>query len=302
MTNPKPVPYLDREKAEADEFRERLAQRAKGDYTPPPLRRLKKPRGKLEHHLVIGDSHSHPDMPNHRWEWLGRMVADRGPDVVVDIGDSADMVSLFGVRGGSKKPCWEGRAYWRDVDSYLDGRDRFHANLGGYTPTLHKTLGNHEDRVNQLLDEEPRLRAFVDLRDLQDEQKGWTVHPFGEPVEIGGLLYCHYFQGPGTDKPISGVMPERALIQKLPGSFVRVCGHSHRFGFYEQAEGGPGLHGRKVTSVVCGMYSPLDNPAFKYARTSPNGWRAGILELWVSDGQLIDWRWTSLETIHRLYG
>ena len=45
-------------------------------------------------HLIIGDSHAHPDFNNERFTWLGKLIHDSRPDVVVNIGDMADMASL----------------------------------------------------------------------------------------------------------------------------------------------------------------------------------------------------------------
>ena len=45
-------------------------------------------------HLVIPDSHAMPTHNNDRYEWLGKFIFDIRPDVVIDIGDSADMESL----------------------------------------------------------------------------------------------------------------------------------------------------------------------------------------------------------------
>ena len=42
-------------------------------------------------HLVIGDSHAKPGINNDRYTWAGRLAVDLKPDVIIDIGDWADM-------------------------------------------------------------------------------------------------------------------------------------------------------------------------------------------------------------------
>ena len=44
--------------------------------------------------LVIGDPHAHPDYDNKRFTDLGRFIVKSRPDIVVCIGDMADMPSL----------------------------------------------------------------------------------------------------------------------------------------------------------------------------------------------------------------
>ena len=43
-------------------------------------------------HLVIPDGHAHPDFHNKRAEWLGALIADVKPDVVINIGDVAEAI------------------------------------------------------------------------------------------------------------------------------------------------------------------------------------------------------------------
>jgi len=73
-------------------------------------------------HLIIPDSHAHPDHNNDRFEWLGKLIMDVKPDVVVNIGDMADMPSLSTYDRGTKG--FEGRRYKKDVDSVLDAQER----------------------------------------------------------------------------------------------------------------------------------------------------------------------------------
>ena len=55
--------------------------------------------------LVVPDSHATPGVPNHRYEWLGRLANDQGVDVVVDIGDWFDMNSLNAYDKPGKSGC-----------------------------------------------------------------------------------------------------------------------------------------------------------------------------------------------------
>jgi hypothetical protein len=247
--------------------------------------------------LVIGDAHSHPDVSNDRFTWLANLIADTKPNVVVDIGDSADMASLFGVESGNRLPDFEQRRYREDVDVYLDSRTRLARGTKRVNGVrLVKTQGNHEHRITKWITKEPKLVGHVGLDDLQDAKFGWHLQPFLEPTHIDGVAYCHYWKRPGSDKPIGGRAHQ--LIQKYPGSFSRVWGHTHKFEWYEVQDGcGP----KKITAVNCGMYcDPLDR-AHEWAGTDVHAWRAGILVLQVHRGQILGHRWYDFHELKENY-
>ncbi|MBK25957.1 MAG: hypothetical protein CME70_18290 [Halobacteriovorax sp.] len=292
--------HLDSEINQAEDFAERTKLRIKEGFEAKPLRRMKKPRVKPELHMVIGDSHAHPDEPNNRYLWAGRLAADRRPDVVVDIGDSADLPSLFGYDQGAKGPLFEGRAYWRDVDAYIDAKTQFNLGLEGFSPRLVKCDGNHEDRIRRLLESDPRFAGVIGPHNLMDKELGWERHEFLEIVEISGVGYSHYYKARASQRPVSGVVQTRSVIQSRPGSFCRVFGHTHVYQYYETSDGSSS--GRKISSINCGCYFGRDSAGHNWAGDDVNHWRAGILMLRVFDGQVIGHEWISLEEIHDKYG
>ena len=299
-----PVPFLDREAAEAKEFRGRMRDRLTGKHEIRKLSRMVLPKkSKREVHLVIGDSHANQDEPNHRFESLGRMIAEISPDCVVDIGDSADMSSLLAFESGSKQPIFEGHSYWRDLDSYHDARERLHHSMGNIKKCrLIRLYGNHEDRISRVLAVEPRFNGVIGLEDLGDEDLGWEVVPFLEPWVSAGIVYSHYFKAPGRKYPVAGVVPARAVILKYPGSFTRIFGHTHLFGFHEEADGTPGMVGKKLTAINCGCYFDPTMSGMRWAGTDPNRWRSGILIVEAEEGQIRSWRWYDFWDIQRRWG
>ena len=44
--------------------------------------------------LVFSCAHTAPEVSNERFDWLGHYIADVKPDMVIDLGDGADMCSL----------------------------------------------------------------------------------------------------------------------------------------------------------------------------------------------------------------
>ena len=301
----KAKPFIDREREEAAEFRERRSSRKRGSYKVGDLPRISIPKKTSKVHLVIGDSHAHCEEGNQRFEALGRMVKDIKPDCVIDIGDSADMSSLLGIETGSKSPIFEGFSYWKDINAYHDAKGRYHHYLKGSRnhPRHVRLIGNHEDRITRLLDVEPRFRGVIGLEDLEDEEFGWEVVPFLEPIGIDGVAYSHYFKSPGSKRPISGVVPTRAVLLKYPGSFTRVFGHSHSFGFFEDAEGSPGDHFRKISVLNAGCFFSPKMSGMRWSGTDKNRWRSGILLIDVeSNGQLRSFKWFDYWDVLREWG
>ena len=305
MAGPKPEPFLARDLRESEEFRKRQRERVLGTYELPPLRRvLLPPKGKREVHLVVGDSHSHPEESNHRFAALGNFVAEHAKDIhhVISLGDLADMASLLGI-GKNYGPLFDGRRYWQDVDVAVDALHRIAEPLRGMRkrPKLWCLEGNHEERIARLLELEPRWRGVVGYpQDFLLGELGFTHVPFLEEIRIGGIAYCHYWKSPGASpRPVGGEMPSRAALLKYPDGASRVCGHSHRFEHYELA--GTSDH-RKISSLVAGCFFDTAASSHRWARSDAVRWRSGLLWLEIEDAQIRSWRWIDYLDVLRKWG
>ena len=169
-----------------------MAERRVGKTGKPSrLPKLPAPKVTGRTHLVIGDAHCQADVPNQRFEWLGKFVAELKPDVVVDIGDWWDMPSLNTFdRPGSKS--FEGRRYWLDIEAGVDAQERFQWALNKRNkelkqkckPRLVRTLGNHEYRIQRALEQTPRFEGMIGLHDLMSAEFGWEEVPFREDVLV----------------------------------------------------------------------------------------------------------------------
>ena len=69
-------------------------------------------------HLIIPDTQVKPGVPTNHLDWIGAAIVDYMPDVVVHIGDHADMPSLSSYDKGKKS--FEGRRYADDIKSARD--------------------------------------------------------------------------------------------------------------------------------------------------------------------------------------
>lgn len=243
-------------------------------------------------HLVIGDSHAHPDVSREHYRWLGKMVADVKPDVVIDIGDWFDMESLCEYDKGKK--CFEGRRYWRDIEAGVEAQALFNEGRDGFEPqVMARTLGNHENRGAKVLQYEAALAALVSTQDFKSAEYGWSEVPFLEPLSIDGVTYVHYWEQTGSQRAISGVVPARAVLLKKHVSTV--FGHSHRLGYFEESDG----HGSRICVLNCGAYFPQ---AAQYAGKDNELWRRGIAVLHDVQAGSFSLRWHDFDAIRKRYG
>ena len=179
------------------------------------------------------------------------------PDVVVCIGDFADMPSLSSYDGkGSKN--YEGKRYKADVAASDVGMAMLLGPLREYqewTVTSHKPryeprlvmlYGNHEDRITRAIEGDPQhLEGIISLEDLGYKEAGWETYPFLQPVEIDGVMYNHYFPTGQMGRPCTTA---RSILQKYHMS----CFAGHQQG-RDIAYGKRG-DGKSLTAIIAGSF------------------------------------------------
>lgn len=163
-------------------------------------------------HCVIPDVQAKPGVRLDHLAWAGQYIAEKKPDVIVCIGDFADMESLSSYDIGKRSA--ENKRYKADVEAAHRAMELLMTPIvkePGYSPRLVLTLGNHEDRINRYADNNPLIHESVSVKDLGYEAWGWQVVPFLEVVKIDSIAYCHYFYNPNTGKPYGGSNLETRL-------------------------------------------------------------------------------------------
>lgn len=256
--------------------------------------------------LVIGDSHAKPDVSNRRFTWLGKVIVDLKPDVVVDMGDWTDMASLSSydgsklTGGGSSKLSFEGRSYRKDVDAGIDARERVHVELqkaGRKRPRRIALGGNHDDqRISRALENVRELEGVIAIGDHQRELFGWEHIKFLDVTEVGGFHFSHYFGSGLLGKPVGGEHPAANLLRTQYTSCV--AGHSHLFN--EAHRTSP--NGKRVQAFVAGCY--LDPKQWEgYAGPANYMWSKGLLYMRDVDNGVCrgGYDWISMDRIEKAY-
>lgn len=248
-------------------------------------------------HLVIPDQHAHYQHSNERAGWLSALIHDLKPDVVINLGDGADMPSLSGYDKGRKS--FQGRTYRADIASHLDFQDRLWSPLRRYKKRLPRSvylIGNHEHRISRAIDVQPELEGAISLDDLElDTWYDETVHyEGGTPgtIDIDGIHYAHYFVSGVMGRAISGEHQATSLLTKR---FVSsTCGHSHLADFSVRTNGS----GRKIMGAVAGVYQDYD---CDWAGVTQDLWWKGVLFKRNVENGVYDPEFISMNTIKKVY-
>lgn len=209
-------------------------------------------------HLFIPDCQVKPDISLDYLRWLGEYIVRKQPDVIVNIGDFADMESLSSYDKGKRSA--EGKRVIEDINSAIEGMEALLEPLYNlqqcqleefgevlYKPRLVMCLGNHEGRINRYVDDTPELHGFLSIDDLKYKEFGWEVYDFLTPVKIADISYCHYFPNTMNGKPMGGTAA--TMLKNLGGSFTQ--GHKQTL---DVATRYLQIDGTQQWGLICGAY------------------------------------------------
>jgi predicted MPP superfamily phosphohydrolase len=204
-------------------------------------------------HLVIPDCQVKPGQSVKYLENIGKYIAEKQPDVIVCIGDFADMPSLSSYDVGKK--AFEGRTYKADIRAVHKGMDALlspmrklqarQANLKKkqYKPRMILTLGNHEDRIDRAVNDDRKLEELISIKDLNYEQYGWEVYDFLDVVVVNGIAYSHYFASGVMGRPVTSAS---ALLNRKHMSCFAGHQQGRQIAYARRADG------REITAIIAG--------------------------------------------------
>lgn len=249
-------------------------------------------------HLIIPDSHAHPDFDNERFTWLGKLIVDLKPDVVVHLGDFGDMPSLCSYDKGTKG--FEGRRYANDVEAVIDAQERLFDPIRKAKKRMPKFVlleGNHEHRIQRAIDQDAaKLDGIISLDDLEFNNFGWDFVPYEGATPgiriIDNIAYAHYFTSGVLGRPIGGMHPAYQLLAKQFMSCTQ--GHTHITDYCVRTV----ADGRMIHGLIAGVYQ--DYFADFAGEANELWWRGVIHKTDVNNG-MYDPRWISMDRIRKEY-
>ena len=204
-------------------------------------------------HCVVPDVQFKPGNDGRFLERIGEFLVDRQPEVIIQIGDFADLPSLSSYDVGKKS--FEGRPYTNDIaaaqygmECLLGPIERYNAKQQKngkkqYKPRKILTLGNHEHRITRVIESDARLDGTISLTDLGYERFGWEVYPFLQPVFVDGIAYAHYFVSGAMGRPVTNA---RMLLLKKHMSCT--MGHNQNWDICRDTR----ADGKPVIGLFCG--------------------------------------------------
>ncbi|AUG88499.1 metallo-phosphoesterase [Vibrio phage Vp_R1] len=190
--------------------------------------------------LLIPDTQVKPTTDMKFLYAIGKEIVEKKPDVIVHIGDHWDMPSVSTYLNQKQA---EGQRVKEDIHAGHLGMQQLLEPLRRlqeqqrsqrkkvYRPRMVFTMGNHEERLERFVGNNPVLEGVDDF-DLkhQIEGYGWETYPFKEPVVIGGVAFCHYFYNPMSGRPYGGQCANK--LNHVGTSFC--MGHQQGFQFAEK--------------------------------------------------------------------
>lgn len=251
-------------------------------------------------HLFIPDCQVKPGVPLEHLSWIGRLILDERPDVIVNIGDFADMASLSSYDRG--KMSFEGRRYNADLAAVREGLELLHGPLNDhnnrqrelkqaqYRPRMILTLGNHEQRIERVVESQAELEGVIGVNDLGYEAFGYEVYPFLQPVEVDGVFYAHYFHNKLSGRPHPNA---RLMIQREHVSCSQ--GHVQQLQWDVQFRG----DGWPIMGIMAGACY-LHDEDYKGVQGNHH-WRGVIIKRNVTHGSYSP-EFLSLESLRERYG
>lgn len=251
-------------------------------------------------HLIIPDAHAQPGQDNERFSWLGELIVDIKPDVVINIGDWFDLPSLCSYDKGTKS--FEGRRLRSDLDAGIDALDRVMAPIKKAKRKLPRFIaleGNHEYRLTKAIEHNPvELEKIITTDAFQFETYRWEFVPYVGKTpacfSIDNVLYAHYLTRPGSDRAVSNEHHAYNLIYESMSNIV--VGHKHTLDWTLRTK----VDGSPIQGICSGCYID-DFP--DYAGESAKHWWSGVvvLENLEPDTGYFEPRFITMKSIQREY-
>lgn len=251
--------------------------------------------------IVIPDTQVRPGDDYGFLTNVGKYIVDMQPDIIVHLGDFADMSSLSSHdKAGTKS--MEGQRYKADIAAAHTAMEALMSPIvaeqnrrkrnkeKAWKPDLILTLGNHENRIDRAINNDPKLDGLISVSDLEYEKYGWSVIPFLQPVIIEGIAFCHYLVSGVMGRPVTTA---QALVNKMHMSCIVGHQQGRMIAYGKRADG------QNITAMIVG--SCYEHDEHYLNAQSNNHWRGLVVLNEVQDGEF-DEVMVSINYLNRKYG
>lgn len=249
-------------------------------------------------HIVIPDPHAKPGTDNDRADWIGQLIRDLKPDVVINGGDMWDMESLSSYDKG--KASFYHRNYRKDIEAGLDFDERLWGPIKKQKKRLPLRVfleGNHEYRVKRMLEYQHELEGAVGFKDFDLEKNYDIIAEYSgttpSVVNIDGINYAHYFVSGTKGFPVGGLNPARSLITKKHESCTSF--HTHVYDHAVETS----ASGRKIFGLFAGVgHERMEH----FAGNSFQLWWPGVIVKHEVENGVYDLEQISFKRLKKAYG
>ena len=252
--------------------------------------------------VVFSCAHTDPDVGNERFNWLGKFLYDLKPDMVIDLGDGADMRSLntYDTRY-PQAVC--SQSYEGDINAYNDAQERLRWAFRHHKrkrPFWVGFEGNHENRIKKAIAHDPRLEGQkygISFAHLQTKHWFDEYHEYQNSApaiaDYEGVSYAHYFSSGNYGSATSGLHHAYTLLQNRNHSST--CGHSHKRSIYFKDS----AHPNPIIGAVVGCYKGAEEG---WAGQANLEWWKGVLVKRELSNGVYEPEFVSMERLKKAYG
>lgn len=246
---------------------------------------------------VIPDAQVKPGVNIDHLRAAGNLIVAKKPEVIVCLGDFADLPSLSSYDKGRKAA--ENRRIHKDLAAATEAMNALLAPIEAYNaehprakykPRKILTLGNHEDRMRRAAEDNPELDGLLPDMGMFYETFGWEVYPYMDTVEVSGVVFSHFLTSGAMGRPIGTAA---AILSKKHQSAV--VGHQQGRQIHDAVR----ANGKRMCAIIAGSFY-----SHKEDYLGPQGnrhWRGMLLLHDVRDGEFIEQFYTLGHLIHK-YG
>jgi hypothetical protein len=248
--------------------------------------------------LVFSCAHADPEVDNGRFDLLGNYIYDTKPDLVIDLGDGADMRSLNSY--DTRYPqAVVSQSYQKDIEVYNDSQERLRHKFRynkRKRPYWVGLEGNHEHRIKKVIAEDPRREGDkygISFGHLQTDKwfDEYHEYQYSAPAIASycGVDFSHYFASGNYGSATSGIHHAYTVINNRHRSSV--CGHSHKRDLYfKDAPGSIGM--------VVGCFK---GKAEGWAGQANNEWWNGVVMMRDVENGRFEPQFISLSMLEKAY-